>query len=97
MSICLRLNIITSYNKRMAYTKEYVTPTSQAVYKIYQKRGHHSPNIKTVAVCLSNIPNITLLDRHLTLEYQQPKEYHLYGCGGLPHPYRWNCVPTFLA
>jgi hypothetical protein len=37
MSICLRPNNIATI------TKEYVTHTSQAIYKIYQKRGHHCP------------------------------------------------------
>jgi hypothetical protein len=86
MSICLRLNIITSYNKIMAYTKECVTPTLKAKYT--KREDTIVRPITIVAMCLScNITDITLLDRHLTLEYLQPKEQHLYGCGGLPHPY----------
>jgi len=48
----------------------------------------HGPAITTVAASFGhNISSAHLQHHQLRPEYLQPKEHHLYGCGGLPHPY----------
>jgi len=66
-----------------------VTYASQAINKTYKTGDAHGPTITTVAASFDhNIPSAHLQHHQLQPEYLQPKEHHLYGCGGLSHPYR---------
>jgi hypothetical protein len=68
-----------------------VTRASQAINKTYKTVDTRSLAITTVMTSFGhNIPSTHLQHHQLRPEYLQPKEHHLYGCGGLPHSYRWN-------
>jgi hypothetical protein len=46
----------------------------------------HGPTITTVTASFGHNISSTHQQHHqLRPEYLQPKEHHLYGCGGLPH------------
>jgi hypothetical protein len=81
----------------MAYTITSDTSASQAINKTYKTVDTRGPAITTVTASFDhNIPSAYLQHHQLRPEYLQPKEHHLYSCGGLPHPYRWNFEPTVL-
>jgi hypothetical protein len=68
-----------------------VTRASQAINKTYKTVDTRSLAITTIMTSFGhNIPSTHLQHHQLRPEYLQPKEHHLYGCGGLPHSYRWN-------
>jgi len=70
---------------------------SQAIHKTQKTEDAHDPEITTAAASFGhNISSAPLQHHQLRPEYLQPNEHHLYGCGGLPHPYRWNYEPTVL-
>jgi hypothetical protein len=81
MSICLRLNIITTNTKEWLdkrLSDIYVTSHIQNT----QKNGQRAVNYITIVASSSsrNIPNIKLRGHHLPQEYLQPQHQCMYGC-----------------
>jgi hypothetical protein len=89
MFICLRLNNITTITKEWLHKRISDTYVMSHIQNT-QKNGHPTVHhITTVASSSSrNIPNTKLRAHPQGRVYLQPKEYYLYGCGGLPHLYR---------
>jgi hypothetical protein len=68
----------------MAYTKEYMIHTSQAIYKNTQNKDTIVRHTTTAATGFNrNNPIIMLPDNHPPQgNYLQSKEHHLHDCGG---------------
>jgi hypothetical protein len=80
-----------SQNLRSAKSSESALNSGILVYSIFTHTSDFVQTQNEAKILTShNIPSTLLQDHQLRLEYLQPKEHHLYSCGGLPHPYRWK-------